>query len=113
MENTSGNKEIMLRVRDIYKKFGTLEVLKGISFDVFRGEVLAIIGPSGSGKSTMLRCLNRLETIDRGSIEVKGAFLAKSDGSGASVYASPEESKRILGCMGMSICSPALLCKRL
>ncbi len=101
MENTSGNKELMLRVRDIRKKFGALEVLKGISFDVFRGEVLAVIGPSGSGKSTMLRCLNRLETIDRGSIEVKGSFLAKNDASGASVYAPEAESKRILGYMGM------------
>ncbi len=58
--------------RDVHKRFGSLEVLKGISFDVRRGQVVCIIGRSGSGKSTAVRCINGLEKIDSGSIEVCG-----------------------------------------
>ncbi len=101
MENTTNNAEFMLRVRDIYKSFHDNEVLKGISLDVCRGEVLSIIGPSGSGKSTLLRCLNRLETIDKGSIEVKGEFLVQNDPSGRAEYAPREKARELLGCMGM------------
>ena len=64
--------EPVIRVRDVHKSFGTLEVLKGVSFDVDAGEVLAILGRSGSGKSTMLRCINRLEKINSGEIYVAG-----------------------------------------
>lgn len=92
--------EVMIRMCDIHKKFNDLEVLKGIDLTVKRGEVLAIIGPSGSGKSTLLRCLNRLETIDRGSIEVEGAFLVQSE-TGAAVYSKDEECRKICGKMGM------------
>jgi polar amino acid transport system ATP-binding protein len=60
----------IVSVRDIHKSFGGVEVLKGISFDVAKGEVMCIIGPSGSGKSTVLRCINGLLPIDRGSIRV-------------------------------------------
>ena len=87
MENTTNNAEYMLRARDIHKSFRENEVLKGISLDVCRGEVLSIIGPSGSGKSTLLRCLNYLETIDSGSIEVKGKYLVKNNDSGRAEYA--------------------------
>ena len=59
-------------LRDVYKSFGTLEVLKGVTFEVKRGEVTVLIGPSGSGKSTALRCIDRLETVQRGFIEVCG-----------------------------------------
>ncbi len=100
MGNTTNSSEYMLRVTDIHKRFGDLQVLSGISFEVHRGEVLAIIGPSGSGKSTMLRCLNRLETIDRGSIEVAGKFLVKDDGQGAR-YADSETARRLCIHMGM------------
>ncbi|WP_374444570.1 amino acid ABC transporter ATP-binding protein [Stella sp.] len=62
----------LLRVRDVHKRFGAVEVLKGVSFDVARGEVVCIIGPSGSGKSTILRCINALVPIDQGSILVDG-----------------------------------------
>ena len=55
-----------------HKSFGAVEVLKGISLDVPKGEVVCIIGPSGSGKSTLLRCINGLVPIDRGSIRVEG-----------------------------------------
>ena len=60
----------LVRARNVHKAFGPLEVLKGIDLDVSAGEVVVILGPSGSGKSTFLRCINHLETIDQGSIEV-------------------------------------------
>jgi polar amino acid transport system ATP-binding protein len=59
-------------LRDVHKSFGAVPVLKGVSFAVERGQVTAIIGRSGSGKSTALRCIDRLETIDRGEITVCG-----------------------------------------
>lgn len=65
-------KEIKVSVKNLKKNFGSLEVLKDISTDVYKGEVLCIIGPSGSGKSTFLRCLNRLEEASGGTIIVNG-----------------------------------------
>ncbi|MCP5149699.1 MAG: amino acid ABC transporter ATP-binding protein [Ectothiorhodospiraceae bacterium] len=62
----------MVALRDVHKSFGKLEVLKGISFDVMKGEVVCIIGPSGSGKSTLIRCVNALTPFDAGSIKVEG-----------------------------------------
>lgn len=62
----------MIKIRDIHKSFGENEVLKGISIDIQPGEVVCIIGPSGSGKSTILRCINGLESYDRGEIQVDG-----------------------------------------
>jgi polar amino acid transport system ATP-binding protein len=62
----------IVRLVDVHKSFGAVEVLRGISFDVGKGEAICIIGPSGSGKSTLLRCINLLERINRGSIEVGG-----------------------------------------
>jgi len=62
----------LVEARDIHKTFGTLEVLKGISLNVMKGEVICVIGPSGSGKSTLLRCINALVPIDSGSILVEG-----------------------------------------
>ena len=58
----------MLKIKNLKKSFGSLEVLKGISFDVKKGDVISIIGPSGCGKSTLLRCLNLLEKPDGGTI---------------------------------------------
>jgi polar amino acid transport system ATP-binding protein len=60
----------MIEITDLWKAFGTLQVLKGVSLEVERGSVVAIIGPSGSGKSTLLRCINLLEDPDRGRIRV-------------------------------------------
>ncbi len=64
--------ENKIRVRNLKKSFGKLEVLKDISIDVTEGEVVCVIGPSGSGKSTFLRCLNRLEDITAGEVVVDG-----------------------------------------
>lgn len=69
----------LLEVKNIQKNFGKTEVLKGIDFELEKGEVLAIIGSSGSGKTTLLRCLNFLETADSGSISVDGEAVFDSD----------------------------------
>lgn len=71
----------LLEVRDITKSFGKTEVLKGISFDLYEGNVLSIIGSSGSGKTTLLRCINFLESADKGNIAVNGtlAYSARWD----------------------------------
>ena len=68
-----------LEVKDIVKSFGKIQVLKGISFSLEKGQVLAIIGSSGSGKTTLLRCLNFLETADGGSITADGKVLWDSE----------------------------------
>ena len=62
----------IVSIKEVHKSFGDLEVLKGISFDVMKGEVVCVIGPSGSGKSTLIRCINALNDIQSGSITVEG-----------------------------------------
>jgi polar amino acid transport system ATP-binding protein len=62
----------MVSAKDVHKSFGNLEVLKGISMDVMKGECVCVIGPSGSGKSTYIRCINALNDIQKGSIKVEG-----------------------------------------
>ena len=69
----------LLEVKNIQKKFGKTEVLKGIDFSLEKGEVLSIIGSSGSGKTTLLRCLNFLETPEKGIISVGGKILFDGD----------------------------------
>jgi polar amino acid transport system ATP-binding protein len=65
----------VLEVKDVWKSYGELQVLKGISFDVFEKEVKVVFGPSGSGKSTLLRCINMLETLDKGDVFLRGESL--------------------------------------
>ncbi len=69
---SAGAPAAMIEVRDLHKRFGAHEVLKGVSLSVAAGEVVCLIGPSGSGKSTVLRCINGLESHEGGSIHVAG-----------------------------------------
>ncbi|MFG2967059.1 amino acid ABC transporter ATP-binding protein [Streptomyces sp. NPDC048288] len=66
---------VMVDIRSVHKRFGELEVLKGIDLQVRAGEVTVVLGPSGSGKSTLLRTINHLEKVDRGSISVDGTLI--------------------------------------
>ena len=92
---------LMIDARDVRKRFGTHEVLRGVSLSVARGEVVAVIGPSGSGKSTFLRCLNHLETIDSGHIAIEGETLVSTDSQGRSHYAPEAQVRRICARTGM------------
>ena len=69
----------LLRFEDVQQSYGTEEVLRGISFEMNRGDVEVVIGPSGSGKSTMLRCVNRLTEIDAGTIYLDGEAITTSE----------------------------------
>ena len=89
-----------INAKNIWKKFNNLEVLKGIDLEVNEGEVVAVIGPSGGGKSTLLRCLNKLETIDKGSIEIDGEVLCSETADGTE-YVSKNDTRRIACKMGM------------
>lgn len=66
------DKNLVLRVEDIHKRYGKEEILKGISFEIKKGETKVIIGPSGSGKSTLLRCINQLTIPDKGQVWLEG-----------------------------------------
>ena len=90
----------MLRAVNIKKNFGALKVLDGISLEVARGEVVALIGPSGSGKSTFLRCMNHLETIDSGEIWLEKDCMCRTV-NGKVRYSSEAELRRINTRMGM------------
>ncbi len=84
----------MLKATNIKKKFGKLEVLKGVDLEVNKGDVIAIIGPSGSGKSTFLRCINLLESVDGGSLEIDGEYLFREEGG--KVHIAEPGKKRVL-----------------
>jgi polar amino acid transport system ATP-binding protein len=73
----------MVRLEGIHKRFGKLEVLKGVDLEIKRGEVVCVLGPSGSGKSTLLRCVNLLEPPERGEIFIEGRDICKGPGSAA------------------------------
>lgn len=85
----------VLEVKNLYKSFDDYVVLKDISFNVEKGQVVAIIGPSGSGKSTMLRCINQLEKIGGGTVKVGGMDIVKEYKNGKPVYASAAELREI------------------
>jgi len=67
--------DAIMHAENVHKRFGRLEVLKGVSLEVAKGETVCIIGPSGSGKTTFIRCINHLEKIDGGRIEVNGQLI--------------------------------------
>jgi polar amino acid transport system ATP-binding protein len=68
----------MIKIENLYKSYGELEVLKGITKEISKGEVVAVIGPSGSGKSTFLRCINMLEEITSGRVVIEGKDITDS-----------------------------------
>lgn len=72
----------MVSLRGVRKSFGTTEVLRGVDLAVAEGEVNCLIGPSGSGKSTLLRCVNHLETVDAGRVEVDGSLVGYRESGG-------------------------------
>ena len=72
----------MLRLENVHKRFGKLEVLRGVDLDIARGEVVCVLGPSGSGKSTLLRCANLLEPPEEGEIFLEGKDICKGPRSG-------------------------------
>ncbi|MEU1799787.1 amino acid ABC transporter ATP-binding protein [Streptomyces sp. NPDC019937] len=72
----------MIRAESVHKSFGRTDVLKGIDLTVAPGEVMCLVGPSGSGKSTFLRCVNHLETIDRGRLYVRGELVGYEERDG-------------------------------
>jgi polar amino acid transport system ATP-binding protein len=73
--------EPMLKLERVNKRFGNLEVLRGIDLEVQKGEVVCVLGPSGSGKSTLLRCINLLEPPEEGDIVLEGRYICKGPGS--------------------------------
>ncbi len=91
-----------LVAEDIHKSFGTLEVLKGVSLTANDGDVISMVGSSGSGKSTFLRCINFLETPDKGRIVVGGEEIRiKTDRSGRLIGAEPKQIDRLRTRLGM------------
>lgn len=91
----------MLKVTGLKKSFGKTEVLKGVSFTLQKGEVIAVIGPSGSGKSTILRCLTQLEQVDGGTVSVDDEIMVTQDDSGAVRYADKQTLRRVCLKLGL------------
>ena len=91
-----------VRIDNLHKRFGSLEVIKGVSLSANEGDVIAIIGGSGSGKSTLLRCINFLETPTSGTISICGeAVKTRPDGKGGSVPSDRRQLERIRTSLGM------------
>jgi polar amino acid transport system ATP-binding protein len=80
----------LVEIRDVRKRFGRLEVLKGVSLDVDAGQVVCLLGPSGSGKTTLLRCVNHLETIDAGEVRVDGEMVGYRRGPRGELVEEPD-----------------------
>ena len=93
--------EPMVRCVDVHKRFGRLEVLRGVDLEVGRGEVVVLIGASGSGKTTLLRCINHLEKLDSGRIYVDGELVGYREVKGRLVEDSEQEVARKRSAIGM------------
>ncbi|MFE3838790.1 amino acid ABC transporter ATP-binding protein [Pseudogemmobacter sonorensis] len=91
----------MIKIEKVWKSFGPLSVLKGVSFEVGAGETVCIIGPSGSGKSTMLRCINHLEKIDSGRITLEDELIAYREVGDYLIELPEREIARRIGNIGM------------
>jgi ABC-type histidine transport system ATPase subunit len=95
------NKPPLVRIVDLHKSYAGLEVLKGISLDVQRGQKVTLIGPSGSGKTTLLRCVNYLEVPTSGHIYLDGELVGEKSVDGRIVKATAAELSRIRTRIGM------------
>ena len=91
----------LISMRQITKRFPGVIANNKINLELYPGEIHALLGENGSGKSTLLRCLNKLETINRGTIIIDGELLADTNSTGEVVYAPGDESRRIACKMGM------------
>jgi polar amino acid transport system ATP-binding protein len=91
----------MVKAEAVHKRFGRLEVLKGIDLDVSRGEVMCVLGPSGSGKSTLLRCINHLEKINAGRLYVDGELVGYREADGKLHELREDEVARKRAAIGM------------
>jgi polar amino acid transport system ATP-binding protein len=91
----------MIKLENVYKSFGKLEVLKNINLEVTKGEVVCIIGPSGSGKSTLLRCLNHLERITEGRTIIDGELIDERVKGKDSLKISPKKVALVCAELGM------------
>jgi len=91
----------LIKVVNVYKSFGSLQVLKDVNLNVAPGEVVVVIGPSGSGKSTLLRCMNYLEKIDSGKIYIDGQLIGKKEVKGKLVEAPAKEIYKMRENIGM------------
>jgi polar amino acid transport system ATP-binding protein len=92
----------MIEIKGLRKSFAAVEVLKGVSFDVDKGEVVVVLGPSGSGKSTMLRCINHLEDYESGDILIDGAVVGyRTDTQGRRVPYSEAVNAKMREQVGM------------
>src|SRR6201997_518526 len=93
--------DAVMHAENVHKSFGKLEVLKGVSLEVTKGETVCIIGPSGSGKTTFIRCINHLEKIDSGRIEVNGQLIGYRQRNGKLVEDSERNIARQITQIGM------------
>ena len=91
----------VVSIKDARKAFGDTEVLRGISLEVERGEVVAVIGPSGGGKSTLLRCMTLLENLDGGSLAYGDLEVARPDAAGSVRYVKGDDLKAARGRFGL------------
>jgi len=91
----------VVEVRDVHKRFGSLEVLKGVSLEASAGEVISLIGSSGSGKSTLLRCINMLEVPNEGDILIDGEAIALKPRGEGRAASDPAQLRRIRCKLGM------------
>ena len=101
MSATAAGGGPMVRAEHVHKRFGRLEVLKGIDLEVNRGEVMVIVGPSGSGKSTFLRCINHLEKLNAGRLWVDGELVGYRQAGGRLYELREREVARVRAGIGM------------
>jgi polar amino acid transport system ATP-binding protein len=96
-----GGSTPMVSIQDVHKRFGRLEVLRGVTFDVARGEVVVILGPSGSGKSTLLRLISHLDRLDGGRIFLDGHLVGYRETEGKLRERSDRDASRARAEVGM------------